>query len=210
MRFEIIPVTPFEQNCTLLWCEETLAAAVVDPGGDLDRILAAVTRHGVHLEKILVTHGHLDHVGAVASLAAQQNLPIEGPEPSDKFWLDGMAQQCAMFGFPPTEGFTPTRWLHDGDVVTVGSLSFAVLHLPGHTPGHVAFFNAASRLAIVGDVLFQGSVGRTDFPQGNFDTLMASIHDKLLPLGDDVTFIPGHGPCSTLGYERQHNPFLRR
>lgn len=209
MRYEVIPVTPFEQNCTLFWCEETGSGAVVDPGGDLDRILAAITAHQVRLEKILVTHGHIDHVGGVGMLAKQRGVPVEGPQRADAFWLDSMSEQCRMFGFPPTPTFTPTRWLEDGDIVTVGTLQLAVLHLPGHTPGHIGLFHAPSRLAIVGDVLFQGSIGRTDFPKGDYDQLIASIRDKLLPLGDDVTFIPGHGPMSTLGAERRHNPFLR-
>ena len=207
IKYQIIPVTPFEQNCSLLWCDETLRAAVVDPGGDIPRILTAVEKHGVVLEKILVTHGHIDHAGAVAELAERLSLPVEGPQREDQFWIDGMPQQSRMFGFPEVRAFTPNRWLEHGDRVSVGKLEFDVLHCPGHTPGHVVFFNAAGRLAIVGDVLFQGSVGRTDFPRGDFSALMASIRERLWPLGDDVAFIAGHGPMSTFGEERRSNPF---
>ena len=207
IKYQIIPVTPFEQNCSLLWCDETKQAAVVDPGGDIERILAAVQKYGLVLEKILVTHGHIDHAGAVAELSEKLSLPIEGPQREDQFWIDGMPQQSRMFGFPEVRAFTPNRWLEHGDRVSVGKLEFDVLHCPGHTPGHVVFFNAAGRLAIVGDVLFQGSVGRTDFPKGDFSALMASIRERLWPLGDDVAFIPGHGPMSTIGAERRSNPF---
>ena len=207
IKYEIIPVTPFEQNCSLLWCDETLRAAVVDPGGDIPRILAAVKRNGVTLDRILVTHGHIDHAGAVAELADRLSLPIEGPQREDQFWIDGMPQQSRMFGFPEVRAFTPDRWLENGDRVGFGQVELEVLHCPGHTPGHVVFFNAAGRLAIVGDVLFQGSVGRTDFPRGDFSALMASIRDRLWPLGDDVAFIAGHGPMSTFGEERRSNPF---
>lgn len=208
MKYRIIPVTPFEQNCTLIWCEQSGKAAVVDPGGDLARIRAAVEEQGVQLEKILLTHGHIDHAGGTAELAASAGLPIEGPHQGDRFWLDGLSQQSQMFGFPPVETFTPDRWLADGDSVSVGNQTLQVLHCPGHTPGHVVFYHAPSQLALVGDVLFQGSIGRTDFPQGDHATLIASIRDKLFPLGDEVAFIPGHGPMSTLGHERRTNPFV--
>lgn len=207
MKYAIIPVTPFEQNCSLLWCEATGKGAVVDPGGDLARIEKAVEQRGVVLEKILVTHGHIDHAGGVADLAERFGLPIEGPNAEDRFWIDGMPQQSRTFGFPPVRAFTPNRWLGDGDRVQFGRVELQVLHCPGHTPGHVVFFDAASRLAVVGDVLFRGSIGRTDFPRGDFDTLIRSIRDKLFPLGDDVAFIPGHGPMSTFGEERRSNPF---
>ena len=207
IKYQIIPVTPFEQNCSLLWCDETQRAAVVDPGGDIPRILSAVKKVGVVLEKILVTHGHIDHAGAVAELAELLSLPIEGPQREDQFWIDGMPQQSKMFGFPDVRAFTPDRWLEQGDRVSFGNVDLEVLHCPGHTPGHVVFFNAPGRLAIVGDVLFKGSVGRTDFPKGDFDALMASIRGRLWPLGDDVAFISGHGPMSTLGAERRSNPF---
>jgi len=207
IKYQIIPVTPFEQNCSLLWCDETLRAAVVDPGGNIPRILDAVKKNGLSLEKILVTHGHIDHAGAVAELSERLSLPVEGPQREDKFWIDGMPQQSKMFGFPDVRAFTPDRWLEQGDCVRFGNIEMDVLHCPGHTPGHVVFFNAPGRLAIVGDVLFKGSVGRTDFPKGDFDALIASIHGRLWPLGNDVAFISGHGPMSTLGTERQSNPF---
>lgn len=208
MKYRIIPVTPFQQNCTLIWCEETLKAAVVDPGGDLDRIQAAVKSEGVQVEKILLTHGHIDHAGGTAELARILGVPVEGPQKEDKFWLDALPQQAQMFNFPASDSFTPDRWLEDGDTVTVGRTTLAVLHCPGHTPGHVVFYQAETRLALVGDVLFQGSIGRTDFPKGDHSTLVRSIREKLFPLGDDVAFIPGHGPMSTFGQERATNPFV--
>ena len=207
LNYQIIPVTPFEQNCSLLWCDETQRAAVVDPGGDIARILGVVKSKGLTLEKILVTHGHIDHAGAVAELAERLSLPIEGPQREDDFWIENLSQQSRMFGFPEARSFTPDRWLEQGDRVSVGNVELMVLHCPGHTPGHVAFFNEPGRLAIVGDVLFKGSIGRTDFPKGDFDTLIASIHNRLWPLGDDVAFISGHGPMSTIGAERRSNPF---
>lgn len=208
MRYTVVPVTPFEQNCTILWCEDTLRGAVVDPGGDIDRIMAAVEGAGVTLEKILLTHGHLDHAGATAKLSAKLGLPVEGPHIADRFWIEGMPQQSRMFGVAPLPAFTPDRWLVGGDTVSVGPMTFAVRHCPGHTPGHIIFFHAPSRLALVGDVLFAGSIGRTDFPGGDYDTLIRSIREQLWPLGDDVVFIPGHGPSSTFGIERRTNPFV--
>lgn len=208
MKYTVVPVTPFEQNCTVLWCEQTLRGAVVDPGGNIERILAAVDKAGITLEKILLTHGHLDHAGATAELAARLSLPVEGPHIGDKYWIDGMAQQSRMFGVAPLPSFTPDRWLEDGDSVAVGNLAFDVRHCPGHTPGHIVFVHAPSKLALVGDVLFAGSIGRTDFPGGNHAQLIQSIRTKLWPLGDDVAFIPGHGPMSTFGQERRTNPFV--
>lgn len=208
MPYRIVPVTPFEQNCTLLWCAETREAAVVDPGGDLDRIHAAVAAAGVTLKQILLTHAHIDHAGGVAELAAALHLPIVGPHPGDQFWIDGLGQQARHFGFRPSQPFTPDRWLGQGDSIQVGKLALEVRHCPGHTPGHVVFFVPAEKLAIVGDVLFAGSIGRTDFPGGNFETLVASIREQLFTLGDDVAFIPGHGPMSTIGEERRSNPFV--
>lgn len=208
MQYVIVPVTPFQQNCTVFWCPETMKGAVVDPGGDVDRILGVVASKGVTLEKILVTHGHIDHAGGVADLAEQRSLPIEGPHPDDLFWIEGMPQQSKMFGFPPVRSFVPDRWLADGETVTVGTLTLEVRHCPGHTPGHVVFIHRPAKLAIVGDVLFQGSIGRTDFPKGNHGDLIASIKERLLPYGDDIAFIPGHGPMSTFGEERLYNPFL--
>ncbi|WP_374278133.1 MBL fold metallo-hydrolase [Azonexus sp.] len=208
MRYTVVPVTPFEQNCTLFWCEQTRQAAVIDPGGDIDRVLGVLADEGLTLAKVLVTHGHIDHAGGVAALVEKTGVPVEGPHAEDRFWIDGMPQQSRMFGFPDVRSFTPDRWLQDGDKVSFGEVELDVLHCPGHTPGHVVFFHAPSRLAQVGDVLFQGSIGRTDFPRGDYDTLIASIKDKLFPLGDDVEFIPGHGPMSTFGEERRYNPFL--
>ncbi len=211
MKFAIIPVTPFQQNCTLMWCEETMRAAVVDPGGDIERIEQAIAANGVTLEKILVTHAHMDHAGAVADLAEQKSIPIEGPHKEEKFWIDNLPEQGKMFGLGADQTyktFIPTRWLDDGDTVSVGNQTLDVIHCPGHTPGHLVFFDPKERLAIVGDVLFQGSIGRTDFPKGDFDTLISSIREKLWPLGNDVSFIPGHGPMSTFGQERQTNGFV--
>ncbi len=208
MPYRIVPVTPFEQNCTLLWCAETREAAVVDPGGDLDRIRAAVAAAGVTLKQILLTHAHIDHAGGVAELAAAEHLPIVGPHPGDQFWIDGLGQQARHFGFRPSQPFTPDRWLGQGDSIQVGKLALEVRHCPGHTPGHVVFFVPEEKLAIVGDVLFAGSIGRTDFPGGNFETLVTSIREQLFTLGDDVEFIPGHGPMSTIGEERRSNPFV--
>ena len=208
MKYSIIPDTPFQQNCTLLWCEESKKAAVVDPGGDIAVVLAKIEALGLELEKILLTHAHIDHAGGTAELVKQTGVPIEGPHIGDKFWIDGLSQQSKMFGFPQVEIFTPDRWLEDGDKVSVGNETLEVLHCPGHTPGHVVFYSPQSQLAQVGDVLFQGSIGRTDFPQGDHATLISSIREKLFPLGDTVAFIPGHGPMSTLGHERQTNPFV--
>ena len=208
MKAIIIPVTPFAQNCSLIWCEKTMKGAVVDPGGDLDQILKVAKEHGVEIEKILITHGHLDHAGGTKELSDKLGVPIEGPHEADKFWIDKLPEQCAQYGFPPSHTFTPARWLHDGDKVTVGEETLDVVHCPGHTPGHVVFISQAQKVAIVGDVLFQGSIGRTDFPMGNHEDLLNSIRNKLWPLGDDIAFIPGHGEMSTFGQERQTNPFV--
>lgn len=208
MLYRIIPVTQFEQNCSLIWCEQTRKGAVVDPGGDLERILAVAQEEGVELEKILLTHAHIDHAGGTAELAERCSLPIIGPHKGDDFWIQGLPQQAAMFGFAPARIFTPDRWLEDGESVQVGNITLSVIHCPGHTPGHVVFFDPASKLAIVGDVLFNGSIGRTDFPGGNHQQLLDSIRQKLFPLGDDIDFIPGHGPMSTFGTEKQFNPFV--
>ncbi|WP_306440585.1 MBL fold metallo-hydrolase [Methylococcus capsulatus] len=205
----IIPVTAFQQNCTILGCETTGLGAVVDPGGELDRIMAAAGDAGFTLSKILLTHAHADHAAGAAGLAAQLGIPIEGPQRDDAFWIETLPQQCRMFGLPGTTVFTPDRWLEHGDTVSFGAETLEVLHCPGHTPGHVVFFHRGQRLALVGDVLFKGSIGRTDFPRGDYDILIRSIRERLFPLGDDVTFIPGHGPTSTFGDERRSNPFLR-
>ncbi|PHQ17130.1 MULTISPECIES: MBL fold metallo-hydrolase [Marinobacter] len=208
MKYRIIPVTPFQQNCTLIWCDETRKAAVVDPGGDLERIKAVIAEEGVTVEKILLTHAHIDHAGGTAALAEDLNLTIEGPQQEDNFWIQGLPQQSQMFGFPKAEIFTPDRWLEDGDRVTVGKVELQVIHCPGHTPGHVVFYQPEAAIALVGDVLFHGSIGRTDFPKGDHATLIRSIREKLFPLGDDIRFIPGHGPMSTFGQERASNPFV--
>lgn len=208
MQYHIIPVTAFEQNCSVLICERTQRAALVDPGGEPERILSEVNRLGVTVEKILVTHGHIDHAGAVAELARRLDVPVEGPHEEDRFWIDMLPQQAGMFGFPAAEAFVPQRWLDHGDTVTVGETTLEVLHCPGHTPGHVVFFDREGELAIVGDVIFAGSIGRTDFPRGNHGALVASIRERLFPLGDGISFIPGHGPMSTFGQERMTNPFV--
>jgi len=208
-RAAIVPVTPFQQNCTVLWCMNTMRAAVIDPGGDLDRVRRAIAEVKVTVEKIWLTHGHIDHVGGAAELKESLGVPIEGPHVDDRFLLDMVAASGLKFGIYNARNVTPDRWLNDGDRVEVGDLTFDVLHCPGHSPGSVAFVNAGEQIAIVGDVLFRGSVGRTDLPGGNHATLLASIRNKLLPLGDDVTFICGHGSTSTMGQERNSNPFLR-
>jgi glyoxylase-like metal-dependent hydrolase (beta-lactamase superfamily II) len=207
MRVAIVPVTAFEQNCSLLWCTKTMRGALVDPGGDLDRLKLALEKTGVTLEKILVTHGHMDHCGQAGVLAKEIGVPIEGPHEGDRFWIEGLDDSAMRFGLPG-ESFEPDRWLKGGDTVTVGELTLDVIHCPGHTPGHVVFYHAPSRFALVGDVLFAGSIGRTDFPMGNHQDLIDSITQRLWPLGDDVTFVPGHGPTSTFGQERRTNPFV--
>lgn len=209
LRYQTLPVTAFQQNCSIVWCDDTQDAAVIDPGGDLPRILAAVERLGVTLGQIWLTHAHIDHAGATAALARERGLPIVGPHRGDQFWIDALPQQGAMFGFPPSESFTPTRWLQDGDAVEVGHCRLEVRHCPGHTPGHVVFFSPEARRAFVGDVLFAGSIGRTDFPGGDHQTLIDAITQRLWPMGDDVVFIPGHGPESSFGQERRTNPYVR-
>ena len=209
LRYLTIPVTPFQQNCSLLWCDETREAAVVDPGGDLPLLRAEIALRGVTLTQILLTHAHIDHAGGTGTLARELGLPIIGPHPGDQFWIDGLAEQARMFGFAPAEPFAPTRWLADGDTVTVGHSTLSVRHCPGHTPGHVVFHSAEAGRAFVGDVLFAGSIGRTDFPGGDHDTLIASITQRLWPMGDDTVFIPGHGPESSFGRERRSNPYVR-
>ncbi len=208
LKIQILPVTPFAQNCSLIWDADSMRGALVDAGGDKQQLLDAVSAAGVTLEKLLVTHAHLDHVGAVADLAEELDLPIEGPHQDDQFWIELLPTQAAQFGFPPSRAFTPQRWLGDGDQVTVGDIVFQVIHCPGHTPGHVVFYQADQQLALVGDVLFAGSIGRTDFPRGNHQDLIDSIRKKLFPLGDDIRFVPGHGPMSSFGAERRSNPFV--
>ena len=208
LAYLTLPVTPFQQNCSLIWCDQTLDAAVIDPGGDLPLILAEVKARGLKLGQIWLTHAHIDHAGGTAELARQLALPIIGPHPGDQFWIDGLPEQSKMFGFPPAERFTPTRWLKDGDSVSLGAETLTVRHCPGHTPGHVVFHAPQIKRAFVGDVLFAGSIGRTDFPQGDHATLISSITTRLWPMGDDTVFIPGHGPESTFGRERHSNPYV--
>ena len=207
MRAAIIPVTAFEQNCTLIWCTKTMRGAFIDAGGDIERLKLAIEKTGVTIEKLLVTHGHMDHCGMTGVLAKDLGVPIEGPHEGDRFWIESLDNPERRYGLPG-ESFEPDRWLVDGDTVTVGELELEVIHCPGHTPGHVVFFHRPSRFAQVGDVLFAGSIGRTDFPGGDYDTLIRAIRTKLFPLGDDVRFVPGHGPMSTFGEERRSNPFV--
>jgi glyoxylase-like metal-dependent hydrolase (beta-lactamase superfamily II) len=231
LKAAIVPVTPFQQNCTILWQEPSRRAVVIDPGGEVPRILDAIGKAGVRVERILLTHGHIDHAGGAATLktALEQaaasdrggsatgpvapahlaTLPIEGPDERDRFLLEGLERQGREYGIAGVRNVLPDRWLAEGDQVKVGEQAFDVLHCPGHTPGHVVFVNQAARFALVGDVLFSGSIGRTDFPYGDHAALIRAIKDKLLPLGDDVSFICGHGPGSTIGAERHTNPFVR-
>ena len=208
IRALVVPVTPLQQNCTIVWCTKTLKAAVIDPGGEAPRLLKVIADHGLTLEKIWITHGHLDHAGGTAAIKEATGVPIEGPHPDDQFWIDDIGTSGAKWGMPDARTFTPDRWLHDGDTVTLGDTVFEVYHCPGHTPGHVVFFHREARFAQVGDVLFAGSIGRTDFPRGNFNDLITSITSKLWPLGDDVTFVPGHNQVSTFGAERRGNPYV--
>ena len=207
MRVAILPVTPLQQNCSLIWCTRTMKGALVDPGGDLDKLKAALVKTGVTLEKILVTHGHLDHCGLAGELAKDLGVPIEGPHEEDRFWIAQLDDDGTRWNME-AHSFEPDRWLTNGDQVTVGELTLDVYHCPGHTPGHVVFHHAPSRFAMVGDVLFQGSIGRTDFPRGDLQTLLDSITGRLWPLGDETTFVPGHGPISTFGDERRANPYV--
>jgi glyoxylase-like metal-dependent hydrolase (beta-lactamase superfamily II) len=204
-----LPVTPFEQNCSLIWCGRTRAAALIDPGGDLPRLRAAVAERGLDLQAIWLTHAHIDHAGGAGQLARETGLPIVGPQRGDQFWIDALAQQAQMFRFAPAEPFAPSRWLEDGDTLNLGDLTLEVRHCPGHTPGHVVFHERDSGVAFVGDVLFAGSIGRTDLPGGDHEQLVASIRDRLWPMGDATVFVPGHGPESRFGVERRSNPFVR-
>ena len=207
-RAAIIPVTPFQQNCTLLWCSNTMKAAVVDPGGDLPLIREAIAKTGVTVEKILITHGHMDHAACAQELADELGVPVEGPHKADDFLLQELPERGAQYGILGGRVLKPNRWLAHGDVVTVGDLTFEIRHCPGHSPGSVVFLNHAEGFGLVGDVLFRGSVGRTDLEGGSHETLMASIRDHLLPLDDHFAFICGHGPTSTIGAERMSNPYI--
>lgn len=208
LKYQVVPVTSFAQNCSIVWCDETMEGIVVDPGGDIQQLAAIIEELGVKVVNLVLTHGHLDHVGGTVPLSEMLKVEIVGPHKADNFWLQGLENQSQMFGFPLCKAFEPNTWLEEGDKVTFGNQVIDVIHTPGHTPGHVVLFSEQARLAFVGDVLFNGAIGRTDFPQGDFNTLITSIKTKLWPLGSDVTFVPGHGPQSTFGRERASNPFV--
>lgn len=204
----VVPVTPYQQNCSIVWCSATMRGAVIDPGGELPRLTQMAASKGVTIEKILLTHGHLDHAGGATALARELGVPIEGPHPDDLFLLSELANTARMLNFLECEDCVPDRWLAEGDTVRVGELEFGIRHCPGHTPGHVVFIHEGARIAFVGDVIFAGSIGRTDFPRGNHQQLLTSITDRLWPLGDDMRFVPGHGLMSSFGQERKTNPYV--
>ena len=208
LQAAIVQVTPFQQNCALVWDDASKRALVIDPGGDVPQIVDAITQLGLTVERILLTHGHIDHAGGAAELREALSVELDGPDERDAFLLDGLAAQGQAYGISDARNVRPDRWLHEGDMVTLGPHVFRVLHCPGHTPGHIVYVNDAARFALVGDVLFQGSVGRTDFPYGDGAALLTAIHDKLLPLGDDMAFLCGHGSGSTIGAERRSNPYV--
>ena len=208
MRHEIVIVTPFQQNCTLLWCEHTLKGAVVDPGGDLPMVYAAIEQAGIEIDVVLLTHGHIDHAAGARDCADALGVKIVGPHKDDTPLLAELSQQATMFGLPPVKPVEPDQWVDEGDTISLGELRLDVLHTPGHSPGHVSFFDRHSGTVQSGDVLFNGSIGRTDLPGGNQAQLLNTISTKILPLGDEVYFIPGHGPSGTIGHERRTNPFL--
>lgn len=210
MNYTTVTVTNLAQNCSLVWCKATAEAVIIDPGGDAHKIVRMTEHHHLLPKQILLTHGHADHVGAAAELAAHYQIPIVGPQREDDFWLQALPLQCERFGLPPCRALQPDRWLQEGDEITFGSVTLSVLHCPGHTPGHIVFYNRQANQLFSGDVLFKGGVGRTDFPRGDHVQLIDSIKRKLLSLSDEVSFVPGHGPQSTIGFERRHNPFLAR
>lgn len=209
MGYRTLPVTAFEQNCSIAWCDETRKAVIVDPGGDEERIIAAVESEVVEPVMVALTHGHLDHVGGTARIARHFGVPVIGPHPDDRFWIEALQQQVAMFGFPPVEDFMPDRWLQDGDSLDYGNQQLQVRLCPGHTPGHVVFYNAGEKVVFVGDVIFRGSIGRTDFPRGNHRQLLDSIRRQIFTLDEEVTLVPGHGPNTSVGVEKTTNPFVR-
>ena len=209
LQYHTHPVTAFQQNCSILWCDATGDAAIIDPGGDIDALLTEVQRRNLALKALWLTHAHIDHAGGAGEMAERLQLPIVGPHPADQFWIDGLAQQSAMFGFAPARAFTPTRWLYDCETVQIGQETVNVRHCPGHTPGHVVFHAPQIDRAFVGDVLFAGSIGRTDFPQSDHQQLIDSIAERLWPMGDQTVFIPGHGPESSFGRERRTNPYMQ-
>jgi hydroxyacylglutathione hydrolase len=208
LKVLIAPVTPFKQNCSLVWCEETMEGTAIDPGGDFDMLRAAIDENGLKITKVLLTHGHVDHASAAGTMAEHYGVEIEGPHKDDLFLIEGLADSGAKYGFPLYKPFVPDRWLSNGEQVTLGSNIFDVVHCPGHTPGHVVFVHKPSKLAFVGDVLFRGSIGRSDLPRGNHEQLVQSIRKGLWPLGEDIQFVPGHGQMSTFGWERKTNSFV--
>jgi len=208
MLYQIIPVTSYQQNCSLIWCETTNKAALIDPGGESDKLLSIIAEKGLELDKVILTHGHLDHVGGAAIISKQCGVPIIGPHKDDAFWLEWIPGQIEMFNFPPSEIFSPAQWLTEGDKVSVGNISLEVIHCPGHTPGHIVLQNISEKVLFGGDIIFKGSIGRTDFPKGDHDQLISSIKQKLFVLDDETTIIPGHGPTTTIGEEKRSNSFL--
>ncbi len=209
MQYISLPVTAFAQNCSIIWCEATKTCAFVDPGGDVEALITAVEQRGLTPIGVFLTHGHLDHVGGTLALVAHYAIPVSGPHEADKYWLDALPVQAQRFGLPHSDAFVPTRWLQHGDTLQVGEITLEVLHTPGHTPGHVVFFQRETAVVFAGDVLFQGSVGRTDFPGGNHQQLMTAIKTQLWTLGDHVTVVPGHGSNTDIGTERRNNPYIR-
>jgi glyoxylase-like metal-dependent hydrolase (beta-lactamase superfamily II) len=208
LQIRIVPVTPLQQNCSLIWDADTKHAVFVDPGGDVDTLMGALAHFGLTLKEIWLTHGHLDHAGAAHEIRERTGVAVIGPHKDDQFWLDQIESSAVKYGLDGLKNVTPDRYLEDGDVLELGGVKFGVSHTPGHTPGHVVIHNRDAGIAFVGDVLFAGSIGRTDFPRGDHQQLIDSITHKLWPLGDDVTFVPGHGPTSTFGRERRTNPFV--
>lgn len=208
LNVQILPVTPFQQNAALLWDDVCKEAVLTDVGGEAERLLKAVETHQLKLKAIWLTHGHLDHASGVEELTTLQPVPVLGPHQADNYWLQALPEVTASYGFPISQPFIPTRWLNEGEALKVGEHTFIVFHIPGHTPGHVVFYSQANKLLIAGDVLFRESIGRTDFPGGNHSDLIRGIQEKLLSLPDDTRVLPGHGPMTTIGHEKQHNPFL--